>query len=102
MKTYELRTNNGDFGLQTEAAFDYTPIKNQGGLPNVGDLLSVTRFERGVGFRGTVTVQVNTKPFFDDRAEKEIRSNPHNTGQVTHGHDGYKIHRVVFPSISKY
>jgi len=102
MKTYELRTNNGDFGYQTETAFDYTPFKEQGGLPDVGDLLAVTRYEKGVGFRGTVTVSVDQKPFYDNRDESDIRSNPHNDGQITSGHKGHRIHRVVFPAISKY
>jgi len=102
MKTYKLRTNNENFSNVTNAAFDYTTFKNQGGLPSIGDLLSVSVYAKGRGFLETVTFQVNEKPIYDTRDEVVIRDSPIISGQVEHGNAGYRIHRVILKNISLY
>jgi|TARA_R110000823_G_scaffold258035_1_gene379623 hypothetical protein len=102
MKTYKLRTNNETFSNVTEAAFDYTIFKNQGGLPSTGDLLSVSVYGKGRGFLETVTFQVNEKPIYDKRDEVVIRKSPIINSQVKYGNAGYRIHRVILKNISLY
>jgi hypothetical protein len=100
MKTYSLRTNNPNFRNMTDCAFDYNTFKEQGGLPLVSDLLSVKVFDRG--FKETITLRVDSKPFYDKRSESEIRDNPYVSSQVEFGHPGQRVHRVVFRAVSLY
>tara|TARA_Y100000592_G_C5294208_1_gene232285 strand:- start:74 stop:382 length:309 start_codon:yes stop_codon:yes gene_type:complete len=102
MKTYKLRTNGENFGVGNACAFDFGTFKKQGGLPKVGDLLSVSKFVKGRGFMGTETWRVDTKPFYDNRDEVQIRNNPIVGAQIRHGHAGLRIHRVVFTRITRY